>query len=109
MSVEANANAPTETRLPTLDGTLLELDPGEEAFFKSETGIQDTEELREHILKIQADAYKVGLCSQADTIHPHGVTMWCLVFRFTRTLAFAGLDSRSSRSPGCPHMRVSST
>ena len=107
MSVEASA--PTETRLPTLDGTLLELDPGEEAFFKSETGIQDTEELREHILKIQADAYKVDRFFRVDTIHLHGVTMWCLVFRFTRTLAFVGLDSRNSRSPGYPHMRVSST
>ena len=56
-----NPDLETETRLCTipLDDTLLELHPKEEAFFKSETGIQDTEELREHILRIQEDAYKV--------------------------------------------------
>jgi len=36
----------TRLRMLPLDDTLLELHPKEEAFFKSETGIQDTEELR---------------------------------------------------------------
>ena len=107
MATEAEAR--TGTRLPTLDSTFLELGPEEEAFFKSETGIQDTEELREHILKVQEDAYKVDRCSCVDSIHLYEVTMWCLVFRFTRTLASVGLDSQSSRSPGCLHIRVSST
>jgi len=42
-----------------LDITLLELNPEEEAFFKAETGIQDTEELRKHIIEVHEDAYKV--------------------------------------------------
>ena len=54
------AEAQTKTRPPTLDSTFLEFRPEDEAFFKSETGIQDTEELREHILKVQEDAYKVN-------------------------------------------------
>jgi len=57
-----------EKRLRTLylDGTLLELDPEEEAFFKAETGIRDTEELRKHIIEVQEEAYKVGRCSRAN-------------------------------------------
>jgi hypothetical protein len=63
-------NVETETRRRTLDldETMLELNPGEEAFFKSETGIQDTEELRKHIIEVQEDAYKVSRCSYADQI-----------------------------------------
>jgi len=57
-----------EKRLRTLnlDETLLELDPEEEAFFKAETGIQDTEELRKHIIDIQEEAFKVSCCSCAN-------------------------------------------
>ena len=52
----------TETLLRNLhlDSSLLELNPEEEAFFKSETGIHDTEELRKHIIEVQEDAYKVS-------------------------------------------------
>jgi len=35
------------------------LDPDELAFFKQETGIQDEAALKEHILTVQAEAYKV--------------------------------------------------
>ena len=51
-----------ETRLRTirLDGTLLQLDLDGEAFFKAETRIQDTEELRKHIIEVQEEAYKVN-------------------------------------------------
>ena len=58
-----NVDGGTETRPRTLylDGTWLELNPQEEAFFKSETGIQDTEELRKHIIEVQEDAYKASL------------------------------------------------
>jgi len=52
--------AETRLRILPLDDTLLELSPEEEAFFKFETGIQDTEELRKHIIEVQADAYKVS-------------------------------------------------
>jgi len=66
-----NPDLESETRLRTLplDDTLLELHPKEEAFFKSETGIQDTEELRKHILGIQEDAYKVSRCSRTDQVN----------------------------------------
>ena len=51
-----------EARLRTLhsDGTLLVLDPEAERFFKVETRIQDTEELRKHIIDVQEEAYKAG-------------------------------------------------
>jgi len=58
----------TETHLRTLhiDGTLLELDPEEEAFFRAETGIQDTEELKKHIVEVHEEAYKASTtCSVA--------------------------------------------
>jgi len=43
-----------------IDGTLLELGPEEEAFFKAETGIQDTGELSEHIVRVHQEAYKAS-------------------------------------------------
>ena len=55
-------NGEIETRLRTirLDGTLLQLDPDGEAFFRAETRIQDTEELKKHIIEVQEEAYKVS-------------------------------------------------
>jgi hypothetical protein len=41
-------------------GDLLVLDPDTERFFKAETGIQDSEELRKHIIQVQQDAYKAS-------------------------------------------------
>ena len=66
MSTEAEAES--DFRTLHLDSTWLELNPGEEAFFKLETGIQDTEELRKHIIDIQRDAYKVSFCTRDDWI-----------------------------------------
>ena len=66
MSIEAETE--THPHALQLDNTLLELNPEEEAFFKSETGIQDTEELKKHIIEVQEDAYKVSRCSHADRI-----------------------------------------
>jgi len=67
-------NTDTETLLRTLhlDSTLLGLNPEEEAFFKSETGIQDTEELKKHIIQVQDDAYKVSRCPRVDRIRSTG-------------------------------------
>ena len=39
---------------------LLVLDPDTVRFFKAETGIQDTEELRKHIIQVQQEAYKAS-------------------------------------------------
>jgi hypothetical protein len=60
-----------ETRLRTIrpDSTLLELDPKEEAFFKEKTGIQDTEELRKHIIGVQEEAYEVRGRLRVDWVH----------------------------------------
>ncbi|KAM6503843.1 hypothetical protein JOM56_000786 [Amanita muscaria] len=44
---------------PPLDESLYSLDEEELAFFKSQTGIDDEAELKEHVLAIQAKAYKV--------------------------------------------------
>lgn len=52
-----------------LDSTLLKLDPVEEAFFKAETGIQDTKELREHIIGLQEEAYKVSRWSRVGCVN----------------------------------------
>ena len=55
-----DVEADTRLRVLPLDDTLLELDSEEETFLKLETDIQDTEELRKHIIEVQADAYKVS-------------------------------------------------
>ena len=41
-------------------GALLVLDPDTEMFFKVETRIQDTEELRKHIIQVQQEACKAS-------------------------------------------------
>jgi len=41
------------------DNNFLVLDPETERFFKAETGIQDSEELRKHIIEVQGEAYRV--------------------------------------------------
>jgi hypothetical protein len=45
----------------------LEMEPAEEAFFKAETGIQNTEELRKHIIEIKEEACKVNGCSHTGS------------------------------------------
>jgi hypothetical protein len=47
------------TRVPKLDRSLLVLQKDEEEFYRSETGINDLDELKEHIFAIQEEAYKV--------------------------------------------------
>ena len=42
-----------------LDSSLLVLNPDVEEFFKVEAGIQDTEELKKHLVQVQEEAYKV--------------------------------------------------
>ena len=55
-----------------LDDKLYRLDAEEVAFYKGKTGIQDDLALREHIIKVQQDAYQVslvvhvGLCAEVD-------------------------------------------
>lgn len=42
-----------------LDASYYSLDEQELGFFKSQTGIQDENELKQHIMRVQADAYEV--------------------------------------------------
>ncbi|KAG2342482.1 hypothetical protein BDR05DRAFT_964090 [Suillus weaverae] len=44
---------------PTVDTSLYSLSSEEAAFFKAQTGIDDDEDLKRHILEVQAKAYKV--------------------------------------------------
>jgi hypothetical protein len=44
---------------PKLERSFLVLEKDEEEFYRSETGITDLDELKEHILAIQEEAYKV--------------------------------------------------
>lgn len=47
-------------KLVPLDDDRYNLDENDHAFFKSQTGIQDDAVLKQHIIKVQNDAYKVG-------------------------------------------------
>ena len=104
------ADLETETRLRTthFDNTLLPLNSEEEAFLKSETGIQDTEELKKHIIEVQEDAYKVSRCSHAYRINLHGAVTDILVrvqvypYPCIRGFGFARL--RISRLPAYPRV-----
>ena len=66
---------PTQLRpdVLALDERLYDLTDEERSFFKQQTGIQDDDELKAHILQVQAEAYKV--CDLMD-IH---VIISCLV------------------------------
>lgn len=46
--------------MPTVDTSLYNLSPEQAAFFKTHTGIDDDEELKRHILEVQAKAYKAS-------------------------------------------------
>lgn len=58
--VVAVDNVLGEAYRPPLDESFYHLSEDEAAFFKSQTGIKDDEELKRHILKAQANAYEVG-------------------------------------------------
>lgn len=51
--------SPDTKRTPLLDPSLYPLDTESSAFFKFATGIYDDNELKEHILNVQAQAYAV--------------------------------------------------
>ncbi len=48
-------------KLNPLDESLYKLDDEELAFVKTHSGIEDEEELKKHILAVQAEAYEVSL------------------------------------------------
>ena len=43
-----------------LDERLYDLSDEERSFLKEQSGIQDDDELKEHIIQVQTEAYKVG-------------------------------------------------
>lgn len=47
----------------SLDEKLYDLDEVEKAFFKAETGIEDDEELKRHIMDTKAKAFAVSYLS----------------------------------------------
>jgi hypothetical protein len=64
MSESNNISAPQgparpRPNIPALDERLYDLTDEERFFLKQQTGIQDDDELKAHILQVQAEAYKV--------------------------------------------------
>ena len=58
-----NTSTPQKSIQPStnlaLDESLYDLTEEERAFFKQQTGILDDDELKVHILRLQAEAYEV--------------------------------------------------
>lgn len=50
---------PSDIIIPPLDPSLYKLEEEEATFFKQATGISDDAELKQHILRVQAEAYEV--------------------------------------------------
>ena len=53
----------------TLDERLYDLTNEERSFFRQQTGIQDEDELKAHIVQVQAEAYKVCNCESRQSQH----------------------------------------
>lgn len=82
---------PPTPRTPLLDPSLYTLDTESLAFFKSTTGIYDDDELKEHILNVQAQAYAV--CSR-QLISIVLVFILCVLLRWLLTRAYAPSTSQ---------------
>lgn len=89
--------SPRDFIVMPLDPSLYKLEEDEAAFFKQATGIPDDEELKQHILRVQAEAYEVRqlhrVCRQgtaADVVSS---------YRFIHTLASAVSASHRTLSP----------
>lgn len=63
----ADQTSSSESRPLILDSYLSKLTPDELAFFKSQTGIDDEEALKNHVADIQAEAVKVSCPSRAKS------------------------------------------
>lgn len=51
-----------------LDEEYYSLKPEEASFFKTYTGIEDDQELKKHIIRVQTDAYAVSTVASSSTI-----------------------------------------
>jgi hypothetical protein len=67
----ASGELPYEAPSLNLDPSLYQLDDKEKAFFQQLIGITSDEELKEHIIKVQAKAFEV--CCVFSPIQPSGL------------------------------------
>ena len=83
MSESVNTPAQQNSIRPfhTLDERFYYLTDEESTFFKQQTGIQDDEELKAHILGVQAEAYKV-----CRARHDDGKALIMLILKIGSTL-----------------------
>ena len=58
-SMSEQDNIIARLNIPALDERLYDLTDEERSFFKQQTGIRDDDELKAHIIDVQAEAYKV--------------------------------------------------
>ena len=75
--------------------------PHEVAFFKQQTGIQDDELLKQHIIQVQAKAYKVHLSSWSllTDMHAHFTQTFCRLVTISVSFASTSLISRPIPCP----------
>ena len=94
-SSEANMTKLHAALRAPLDDKLYSLDAEEIAFYKEKTGIHDDGKLKEHVVRVQHDAYEVrialaiGLCRSshlifAGQVYPYMCIRW---FTFARYVA----------------------
>lgn len=65
ISNQKQTKEPTSLAELELDPSLYKPDPNEIEFFKSQTGIQDDEELKKHIISVQKEAWEVSIHTDA--------------------------------------------
>lgn len=82
-------NEDANSRALPLDDNLYTLDEETSDFFMAQTGIQDAEELKKHLLRVQAQAYAVR-----SYVAPHGPTSF-MRRRSSHIHAYAGSYSLS--------------
>ncbi|KAG2051628.1 hypothetical protein BDR06DRAFT_889242 [Suillus hirtellus] len=58
--------------VPIVDTSFYKMSPAQAAFFKTQTGIDDDEDLKRHILEVQAKAYKANFAAPYPCIHRFG-------------------------------------
>ena len=105
--MDQDADIKSRLQALPLNSSFLVLKPDVEEFFKVEAGIQDTEELKKHLVQVQEEAYKVAHRSFPEPRPSVEVITLRSVLRSSRTLAFVGSDSQCSRSLGRPRIRAS--
>ena len=93
-------------RTPQPDGSvLLELDPDAERFFKAETKIQDSVELRKHIIEVQEEAYQVSRRPPDRTSHMSLATIYFTqLYPYPCIRGFRFAKPKIARMPAYPRV-----